>query len=112
MENVKVTDIGVYEKLNNIIIKDEELSGRLETLKEMNRELNTKPLDWEFPIICLMLVITIIPYEVVMLLTEWFNKYFNFIPILNTLMSLISDLLYIITYPINIIGSMLGCWHF
>jgi hypothetical protein len=112
MESVEVKDIGIYEKLNKIITEDEELSIKLETLKEMNRELNTKPLDWNFPIICLMLLITIIPYEITMLLTDWFNKYFDFFPLINSLMSLISDLFYIITYPINIIGSMLGCWHF
>ena len=40
IENVKVTDIGLFDTLNNIISEDEKLSNRLEKLKLMNKELN------------------------------------------------------------------------
>jgi hypothetical protein len=40
IENVKVTDTKFFNNINNIISKDEKLSTRLETLKEMNKELN------------------------------------------------------------------------
>jgi hypothetical protein len=39
-ENVEVTYTKLFDELNNIISKDEELSIRLATLKEINRELN------------------------------------------------------------------------
>jgi hypothetical protein len=58
IENVEVTDTKLFDELNDIITKDEELSSRLETLKEINKEQNP---DWEYPIICLILLILIFP---------------------------------------------------
>jgi len=49
IESIEVTDTRVFDELNNIISKDEELSNRLATLKEMNKESN---FDWDYPIIC------------------------------------------------------------
>ena len=40
LENVEVTDIKLFDELNNIISNDEELLSRIETLKEMNNEMN------------------------------------------------------------------------
>ncbi|EMR75543.1 hypothetical protein MBGDF03_00359 [Thermoplasmatales archaeon SCGC AB-540-F20] len=63
MDSVEVTNIKLFNELNNIISKDEELTNRLTTLKEMNKELN---LDWGFPITCLILL-GVFTYEFVTL---------------------------------------------
>ena len=53
IENVEVTDRKLLDELNNIISKDEELSSRLETLKEMNKELDYG----HYPILCSILIL-------------------------------------------------------
>ena len=40
IENVEITDTKLYDELNNIISQKEEISSGLETLKEINKELN------------------------------------------------------------------------
>ncbi len=55
IENVEITDRKLFDELNNIITKDEELSNRLVTLKEMNSELKSVSPFWDHPIICSIL---------------------------------------------------------
>ena len=61
IETVEVTDTEAFEEFNNIILNDEELSGRLVTLKEMNNELNPI-LDYPYPIICSILEFLLMPW--------------------------------------------------
>ena len=63
IENVKVTDTKLFDELNNIISKNEELTGRLETIKEMNKEINLYTQFWEnYPIICSILGIMLLMF--------------------------------------------------
>ena len=61
IESIGVTDTEIFDKLNDIIMNDEELSDRLATLKEMNKEY-VSDLSWDFPIICGILTLIFI-YE-------------------------------------------------
>ncbi|UCF49411.1 MAG: hypothetical protein JSU91_06605 [Thermoplasmatales archaeon] len=65
MENVEVTDTKLFDELNYIISKDEELSGRFETLKEMNKELKTVIPFIEYLIFCAYLILIMIPLLIV-----------------------------------------------
>jgi hypothetical protein len=73
IENVEVTDSKWLDELYNIISKDEELSSRLETLKEMNNEIN--PI-LGFPIICSILEFLILPYFILYELIEVFIDFY------------------------------------
>jgi len=61
IESIEVTDTRVFDELNNIISKDEELYNRLATLKEMNKELNSVVPLRNFTIICYYLNWLILP---------------------------------------------------
>ena len=57
MENVEVTDRKLFDEFKNIITKDEELSNRLEILKEMNKE---QYINSEYQIICSVAMLLVI----------------------------------------------------
>ncbi|KYK22917.1 hypothetical protein AYK21_03405 [Thermoplasmatales archaeon SG8-52-2] len=65
MNSIEVTNSDLFDEFNIIIMNDGELSGRLETLKEMNEEKNSYTPFWEnYPIICSIMasiIIFIIP---------------------------------------------------
>ena len=58
-ESVTYDNPEFFNKLNNILLYNEDLSNRMEILAEMNKELNHNPLlwDWEHPIICASLAV-------------------------------------------------------
>lgn len=80
MESVKVTDTEVFDEINNIISKDEILSGRLDILNEMNNEINTFQ-GW--PIICAILNILSIVFYIPMRFFQVFLEIFYDFPILS-----------------------------
>jgi hypothetical protein len=55
IENVEVTDAKLFDGINDIISKDEELLDRLVTIKEMNKGLNPNTSWDDYPLICLIL---------------------------------------------------------
>ena len=58
IENVRITDIKLFDEYNNIITKDEKLSNRLAILEELNKEKKpTNPFK-DKPLICSILLIT------------------------------------------------------
>jgi hypothetical protein len=64
IENVGVTDTKLFDKLDDIISKDVEISSRFETLKEMNKELDYG----HYPILCGILIlvslVVLIPFTI------------------------------------------------
>ena len=61
-ENVEVTDTKWLDELNDIISKDVELSDRLATSIEKNKEVNSDLLPFDTDTICVILTIILI-YE-------------------------------------------------
>jgi hypothetical protein len=71
--SVEIPSNKMIDELNNIISIDEELLCRIETLKEMNKELN----DEDYPIICSVLMALLIssiiifyPFEILLSIFE------------------------------------------
>jgi len=56
IENVEVTDTKLFDELNNIISKDVELLGKIETLKGMNKEVEESPPLENYPKLCAILM--------------------------------------------------------
>jgi len=73
MENVKFTDTNLFGNLNNIISKDEKLSNRLETVKVMNKELNSVtpiediicPIAYSLFLLFFILTIFFLPIDII-----------------------------------------------
>ena len=134
IESIGVTDIEIFDKLNKIIMNDEELSDRISILKEINKELNpddTSLEDFPYPIICSILMIILLPviflwlflsliYNVV---NEIANIFYGFLDIIDNIIYFIFDLLdfvfddiiwvFIAMYSIIPIffGIVIGCWE-
>jgi len=110
IENAEVTDRKLFDEFNNIITKDEELSSRLATLKEMNNALN---LDWGFPIFCSILnVLMIIP-----LILFGFGSSLEALGLWFRLIGFIGYVIVLITVPIVYaiinVGTIFDCnWWF
>ena len=73
IESIGVSDTEVFDEFNNIISKDEELSNRLATLKETNKEQNS---DWYYPIICSILTFLAMPFEILYDLHKIFQDFY------------------------------------
>jgi len=105
IENVEITDIKFFDEFNNIITRDEELSNRLETLKEMNKDIK---LDWPFigiQIICITLLIIIIsvliPITILMVFLTILDSIFGYIS------DFIGDLLFALFFAVFFVGVLL-----
>jgi hypothetical protein len=116
IENVEVTDTKLFDELNNIISKDEELSGRLEILKEINNELTFDP-PLQDTIIC-KIGILIVVYEFMRLwllskIVNYLKEIFNEIPIVIELLFKIPMFfrgsIFVVT---GVIIGLLGCFGF
>jgi hypothetical protein len=82
IENVEVTNTKFFDELDDIVSRDEELSGRLAKLKEMNKELDA---NRGYPIICAILDLLLLPMDI---LFELIDTLSNFIVISLFLTSL------------------------
>lgn len=60
IENVEITDTKLFDEINDIILKDEELSNRLVILNEMNKDIDPDT-PWEYPVICAILLLIYFP---------------------------------------------------
>ncbi len=100
IENVKVTDTKLFDKLNNIVTKDEVLSGKLDTLKEVNKVLNPITPFEDNPIICTILLLLVISSWIVM---GFFEIIINIIDVIlnenSLLREILSNLFLIIAFP-------------
>lgn len=66
LESVEISNPKVFDELNNIILNDEELSSRIATLKEMNKEFDpVAPLEAN-PVVCGTLALILIPTLLIM----------------------------------------------
>ena len=110
-ESIKFTNTEVLDKLDNIIKNDEELSGRIAALNEMNEEYESY-LPWEFPIICTIVEILFLPIGTLFLFSLMF-VFWNFIkpifPELIPVFALIALILFIPYIILEVIGLVLGC---
>jgi hypothetical protein len=91
VETMKITDKGMFDQLYNFIIIDEEILFRLETLKEINKELDYE----DFPIICSVLgafiicsIIIFAPFEILFSILEAAG------------LEIIYSILYLLTMPL------------
>jgi len=75
IESIEVTDTEVLDEFNSIISKDEELSIRFETLKQMNNESNSI-LGYPYPIICTILTFLAMPSEILFDLINIFQDFY------------------------------------
>jgi len=111
IENVEVTDRKLFDNLNNIIINDEELSSRLETLKEMNKDIKLDN-PWDFPVICAILILIYFPLVLVadVLAFTWLGILYSG----NLLLTIIFGLCLVpvwIFFMVNVlIQELFGCW--
>jgi len=55
IENVEITDTKLLDEINDIILKDEEISNRIAILNEMNKNIKSDT-PWEYPVICTILL--------------------------------------------------------
>jgi len=91
IEKIEITDTSIFDEFNNIINRDEKLSNRLKTLKEMNTEKNSYMPSWEnYPIICSIMssmIIFIAPifwiFTIVDYISYWFFSLLNLNKIAN-----------------------------
>jgi len=58
LESIEITNPEILDELNEIILNDDELSNKINILKEMNNDLNTVIPFEDTPIICTFLIIT------------------------------------------------------
>jgi len=97
LENIKLTDTKFLNELINIVIKNDELSNRFETLKELNKDLKPVKPFIRYPILCasaILLLITIFiiiifPYDMFYMIVHdifdentMLSKILNFIDLL------------------------------
>jgi len=75
IKNAEVTDTKLFNEINDIITNDEELSSRIETLKEMNTESNSI-LGYPYPIICSILGLLAIPFFIFYDLINIFGDFY------------------------------------
>jgi len=94
IESIEVSDTEVFDELNNIIFKDEKLSDKLSTLKEMNNELNS---DMGYPIICYLLFIPALAFAFI-----WAFLIMIYV-ILNYYLPIISEIFFYVTVPFDVI---------
>jgi hypothetical protein len=79
--SIEVTNPELFNEFNNIIMNEKELSGRLATLKVMNKQYMSD-LSWNFPIICGILILIFI-YQALKIGFFWeifFNNYYEMKP--------------------------------
>jgi len=72
-ESIEVSDTEVFDEFNNIISKDEELTGRIAPLKDLNKDLKSDSPFQSYPIVCYIVVIILFPILLLVELTEMDN---------------------------------------
>jgi len=111
IENVEITDTKLFDEINDIISKDEEISSRLETLKELNKDIKLDT-PWDFPVICAILLLIYFPLVLVadVLAFTWLGVLYSD----NLLLTIIFGLCLVpvwIFFMVNVlIQELFGCW--
>lgn len=111
IENIEVTDTKWLDEFNNIITNDEELSSRLDTLKEMNKDIELDS-SWDFSVICAILILIYFPLVLVadILAFTWLGILYSG----NLLSIIIFGLCLVpvwIFFMVNVLlQELFGCW--
>lgn len=64
MKSIEITNPEFFDEINNIIMNNDELSGRIAILAEMNEEFEPDSYD-DYPIICTILALIWIPLGII-----------------------------------------------
>jgi hypothetical protein len=115
IENVEITDTKLFDEINDIISKDEELSNRLVILNEMNKDIKSEA-SWEDnPVICFILMLIYIPLVGICSVMSfiWLDILYSG----NLLLTIIFGLCFApLAISLFLIGGVLmelfGCWDF
>jgi len=106
-ESIEVSDTEVFDEFNNIISKDEELTGRIAPLKDLNKDLKSDSPFQSYPIVCYIVVIILFPILLLVELTEMDN-------IIGWLLALITCpfmmFLEIVGLVFFAFGEDISCW--
>ena len=110
-ENLRITNTKLFDKLNNIITKDEKLSDRLETLKEMNKDIKLDT-PWDFPVICTILLLIYFPLVFVadVLAFTWLGILYSDNQLLTIIFGLCLVPVWIFFIGNVLIQELFGCW--
>jgi len=111
IKSVKINNPVFFYDLKNIIMDDKELHYRITILEKMNNKLKSNQHFSEFPIICEILFIILIPLVIVgkllLTLTNWALAHSK--PLLASISYFITDLILLIGIPISILILLLNC---
>jgi len=112
IENDEVTDRKLFDEFKNIITKDEELSNRLEILKEMNSELKSVSPFEEHPIICSILFLIYDPVSLFLDITGliFLSFLYNGNLIYTIIFGLCLASLSILLRSTDMLLDLFGCW--
>jgi len=112
IENVEVTDTKLFDEFKNIITKDEELSNRLETLKEMNSDLKSVSPFEDHPIICSILFLIYDPVSLFLDITGliFVSFLYNGNLIFTIIFGLCLASLSILLRSTDMLLDLFGCW--
>ena len=110
--SIEVTNPELFNEFNNIIMNDEELSGRLATLKEINKEY-VSDLSWGFPIIC-NIVYNIFAYQFItmMILIQIYEDYYYNNPVIFLILGTWFNMKAMIALSSIFILGILNCPQF
>ena len=116
IENVEITDTKLFDELNNIIINDEGLLVRLETLNEMNKEFYSDP-PLKDTIIChigiLIVAYLYLRLWILSMLSDYLEGIFKEIAAFIDLMIKIPMFLRFSIFAVTgLIVGILGCFGF
>jgi len=111
IENAEVTDTKLFNEINDIITNNEELSSRIETLKDMNKDIKLDT-PREFPVICGILLLIYFPLVLVadILAFTWVSILYSGNRLLTIIFGLCLVPLWIFFIGNVLIQELFGCW--
>jgi len=111
IENVEVTDTKLSNEINDIITNDEELSSRIETLKEMNKDIKLDN-PWDFPVICAILIMIYFPLVLVadILAFAWIGILYSGNLLLTLIFGLFLVPIWLFFMGNVLIQELFSCW--
>jgi len=108
IDNIGINNRELFDELNVIISKDGELSGRIEVLKKMNKELIT---DWDFRFLCGIILMLDITLGLILFFVAELSYQNNLPEPLVILFSFICNILYIPIFICYFILVIFDCYY-
>ena len=109
LESIDISDIELFDEINNIITKNDVLSNRISLLKDLNYDLKSNKLWDNYPIICSILFAIMI-YEIISgYLLAFFLEIIGVKPIISMFFTIIGIIKYFIGNAIVILIFKLPC---